>query len=254
MGFTSPAENYDRFMGRYTRTLAPALVDAAGVNAGARVLDVGCGPGGLTGVLAERVGAGNVAGIDPAPQFVDACRERVPGADVRQGAAEDLPWPDAVFDAAASCLVVGFMTDADQGLREMARVTRPGGVVAACMWDLVEGGMTMLAVFWQAARELDPDVVGEQMNVGVSRGDIARRLRVAGLDDVVDGELLAHAEYTDFDDFWTPFTFAVGPAGNHLASLPADRQERLRELCRPKLPEGPFTLTARAWYARGTVR
>ncbi|RPA10377.1 class I SAM-dependent methyltransferase [Gordonia sp. OPL2] len=251
--FTSPADGYDRFMGRYTRTLAPELVDATGLDRNARVLDVGCGPGGLTGVLAGHVGAQNVAAIDPAPQFVAACRERHPDADVREGMAEALPWPDGVFDAALSCLVVGFMTDADHGLREMARVTRPGGVVAACMWDLDEGGMTMLETFWAAARRLDPDVVGERMRVGVGRGDIATRLRAIGLRDVADGALTARADYADFDDFWEPFTFAVGPAGAYLAALPADHQEQIRQLCRPLLPDGPFTLEARAWFARGIV-
>ncbi|NDZ97090.1 class I SAM-dependent methyltransferase [Streptomyces sp. SID6673] len=251
--FTSPADGYDRFMGRYTRTLAPALVDAAGVDQAERALDVGCGPGGLTGVLARLLGEQNVAAIDPAAQFVTACHERYPDADVRQGTAEALPWPDDDFDATFSCLVVGFMTDADQGLREMSRVTRPGGVVAACMWDLDEGGMTMLETFWAGARELDPAVVGERLRVGVGRGDIATRLRRIGLRDVVDGALIAHADYTDFDDFWQPFTFGVGPAGAHLAALPTDQQERVRDLCRPRLPDGPFTLSARAWFACGTV-
>jgi ubiquinone/menaquinone biosynthesis C-methylase UbiE len=254
MEFTSAAEHYDRYMGRYTRTLAPALADAAGVERGMRALDVGCGPGGLTHVLTERLGAESVAAIDPAPQFAEACRERHPGADVRVGAAEELPWEDDSFDAALSCLVVAFMADADQGLREMARVTRPGGVVAACMWDLDEGGMTMLSTFWAAAKELDPGTVGERVSVGVSRGDIAERLRRAGLEDVADGELEARTDYTDFDDFWEPLSHGVGPGGQHLASLPPEQQERMRELLRAKLPdEGPFTLTARAWYARGTV-
>lgn len=254
MEFTSPAESYDSFMGRYTRTLAPALVDAAGVRAGLCVLDVGCGPGGLTSTVAERVGdPRQVAAIDPAPQFAEACRARNPGADVRVGVAEALPWEDDSFDAALSCLVVGFMTDPDAGLAEMARVTRPGGPVAACMWDLTEGGMIMLETFWAAARDLDPDVVGERLRAGVSRGDIAHRLTTIGLDDVVDGELHASVEYTDFADFWMPFTYAVGPAGSHLAGLDDDSREQIREACRSRLPDGPFTLEARAWFGCGTV-
>src|SRR5215207_9495767 len=142
-------------MGRYAPTLAAALADVAGVAPGMRVLDVGCGPGGLTRELATRVGAPRVAAIDPAPQFVAACRERNPGADVREGAAEELPWADGDFDAALSSLVLGFMRDADQGVREMARVTRPGGTVAACMWDTTAGGMTMLRIYWSAARTVD---------------------------------------------------------------------------------------------------
>src|SRR3954464_9797728 len=195
-------------MGRYTRTLAPALADAAGVSGGMRVLDVGCGPGGLTEELATRVGAENVAAIDPAPQFAAACRERQPGADVRVGGGEDLPWPDGGFDATLSSLVMAFMRDADRGVREMARVTRPGGTVAACMWDIAGGGMTMLNTFWRAARDVDPDAIGERARPGVARGDIAERFRKAGLRDVVEGSLSAGADYTGFDDFWEPFTFA----------------------------------------------
>src|SRR3954468_8534742 len=242
-------------MGRYTRTLAPALADAAGVKGGMRVLNVGCGPGGLTEVLAARVGAENVAAIDPAPQFAEACRARHPGADVRVGAAEELPWPDGSFDATLSSLVLAFMSDADRGVCEMARVTRPGGTVAACMWDIPGGGMTMLSTFWRAAREIDPKASGERARPGVTEGDIGELFRRAALDDVVEGSLEATADYADFDDFWDPFTFAVGPAGEYLATLSPDRREQLREAEGGVIPnDGPFSLGARAWYARGTVR
>jgi SAM-dependent methyltransferase len=252
--FTAPADKYDRFMGRYTRTLAPRLADAAGVASGMRVLDVGCGPGGLTDVLAARVGEANVAAIDPAPQFAAACGARRPTADVRVGVAEELPWEDGAFDATLSSLVIAFMRDADRGVREMARVTRPGGTIAACMWDIPGGGMTMLSTFWRAAREIDPGATGERTRPGVTEGDIGERMRRAGLPDVVEGALEATADYADFDDFWEPFTFAVGPAGEYLGSLSPDRRAQLREAVRGKVPsEGPFSLSARAWYARGTV-
>src|SRR5689334_13778978 len=119
--FRAPAEDYDRFMGRYTPALATALAGAAGIQPGMRVLDVGCGPGGLTRELATRLGAGNVAAIDPAAQFAAACRDRNPGADVRTGVAEQLPWPAAYFDAALSSLVIGFLAGPGQGVRETAR-------------------------------------------------------------------------------------------------------------------------------------
>lgn len=253
MEFASPATSYDRFMGRYTLSLAPALCDAAGVTTDLRVLDVGCGPGGLAGELADRVGAANVAAIDPAPQFVAACQERLPDADVREGAAEELPWEDSSFDAALSCLVLAFMRDPDAGVREMARVTRPGGTVAACMWDIAEGGMSMLRTFWAAMREVSPGIQGELARPGTAPGDIAERFGRAGLRDVVDGALAAQADYADFDDFWEPFTFAVGPSGKALAALSADDQAAVRDACRSALPDGPFTLDARAWYARGTA-
>ena len=253
MQFAAPAEHYDRFMGRYLPTLAAALADAAGVTSGMRVVDVGCGPGGLTSELAARVGAENVAAIDPAPQCVAACRDRNPGADVREGVAEELPWGDGEFDAALSSLVVGFMKDPDRGVREMARVTRPGGTVAACMWDTTTGGMTMLHLFWSAARRLEPGVEGERRMAGTAEGDLEERLTRAGLQDVAGHTLQARADYASFDDFWEPFTFAVGPAGQFLKSLSDERRAEVRKALRAEVPEGPFTLDARAWFARGTV-
>ena len=240
-------------MGRYLPTLATALADAADIAAGMRVVDVGCGPGGLTRELTARVGAANVAAIDPAAQFVAACRERNPGANVREGVAESLPWPDGAFDAALSSLVVAFMQDPLQGVREMARVTRPGGTVAACMWDIAGGGMTMLHVFWTAVRQVEPSAQGEQRRAGTTEGDLPELFGRGGLDDVIAGALEARAEYAGFDDFWEPFTLAVGPAGEHLMSLAPEQQAAVREACRAEVPDGPFSLTARAWYAKGSV-
>src|SRR3712207_6632350 len=122
-------------MGRYLPTLAPAFADAAGVRRGMRVLDVGCGPGGLTRELVNRTGPDAVAAVDPSPSFVRACRERCPGADVREGVGEALPFPDQSFDGVLSSLVIGFLQDPVAGVREMVRVARPGGTIAACFWD-----------------------------------------------------------------------------------------------------------------------
>jgi ubiquinone/menaquinone biosynthesis C-methylase UbiE len=251
--FRGPAEHYDRFMGRYTPVLAAALADVAGIRPGMRVLDVGCGPGGLTRELASRLGPGNVAAIDPAPQFAAACRDRNPGTDVRIGMAEQLPWPAANFDAVLSCLVIGFLHDPSRAVLEMARVTRPSGTVAACMWDTAGGGMTMLQMFWTAARQVQPAVPGETGMAGTADGDIASLLRHSGLQSVTSGVLASHAGYADFDDFWQPFTLGVGPAGQYLRTLPAGQQAAVRDACRAQLPDGPFTLPARAWYARGLV-
>jgi ubiquinone/menaquinone biosynthesis C-methylase UbiE len=251
--FVSPAEHYDRFMGRYTIPLAPALADEVGVVRGMRVLDVGCGPGGLTSELADRVGAESVAAIDPAEQFVAACRERNPGADVRRGVAEELPWEDDTFDAALSSLVIAFMRDADTGLREMKRVTRPGGKVGVCMWDIAGGGMTMLRLFWNAMKAVKPGVEGERMRVGIAEGDIAERMRRAGLREVSDGALEVSVDYAGFEDFWQPFTFGVGPAGLALAALDDDERAAVRAATRAELPEGSFTLPARCWYSTAIV-
>lgn len=253
MQFDAPADRYDRFMGRYSASLAPPFAAAARVASGLRVCDVGCGPGALTGELAARVGSGNVAAIDPTPHFVAVCRGRVPGADVREGVAEELPWAAGEFDVTLSALVLGFLTDPDLGVREMARVTRPGGTVAACMWDIATGGMTMLRVFWDAVRRVDPAAVGESAMAGTADGDIADRFRRAGLADVESGALTAHVQYTDFDDFWEPFTYAVGPAGGFLGSLTPTQRDAVQEFCRAEIGDGPVTLPARAWYATGRV-
>ena len=253
--FSATAEHYDRFMGRYVPRLAVALADAAGVEAGMRALDVGCGPGGLTGELAARLGAEHVAAIDPAEQFAGACRARHPGADVRVGVAEDLPWDNGEFDAALASLVVAFMRDARAGVAEMARVTKPGGVVAACMWDLQNGGMTMLGTYWRAVRAVTPEVVGEERRPGFREGEIAALLSGAGLEEVHEGTLETGAHYEDFEDFWQPFTFFVGPSGQYLREQSPETQAEIREHCRALLgdPSGPFDLDARAWYARGRV-
>ena len=221
-----------------------------------RALDVGCGPGGLTRELGVARRRRPRRRDRPAAQFADACRERNPGADVRVGVAEELPFEDGAFDVALCSLVIAFMRDADAGAREMARVTRPGGVVAGCMWDVPGGGMTMLSTFWRAVRTVDPETEGEQARVGVREGEIAEllaRRRPRGRASRARSTTSAH--YADFDDFWEPFTFAVGPAGSYLRQQDADRQQAIRDHCFALLgePSGPFELDARAWYARGTV-
>jgi SAM-dependent methyltransferase len=255
--FTAAVEHYNRFMGRYGVGLAPKLADAAGVRAGMRVLDVGCGPGALAVELAGRVGEHNVSAIDPAPLFAAACQARIPGADVREGVAESLPWDDGTFDAAMCSLVVAWMSDADQGIGEMSRVTKPGGIVAAAMWDIPGGGLQMLSHFWRAAREIDPSIadVDEQPRAGVSEGDLVERFGRAGLQGVTGGTLETSVDYADFDDYWEPFTGGGGPAtGAFYASLDDAGKATLRDTVRASLPEGPFKLPARAWLALGKVR
>jgi SAM-dependent methyltransferase len=252
VSFDVPADAYDRFMGRYSAPLAPQLADLAGVARGQRVLDVGCGPGALTAELVERLGPEAVSAVDPSEPFLEAVRARHPQVDVRRAPAEELPFPDGEFDAALAQLVVHFMADPVSGLREMARVTRPGGVVAACVWDH-EGGGSPLGVFWEAARELHPRVQDESHLAGVRRGHLAALFREADLHDVEDAVLTVRVEHASFEDWWEPFTLGVGPAGAHTASLDAARREELRERCREKLPHPPFVLTASAWAARGVA-
>lgn len=246
------ADAYDRFMGRYSRHLSPRLADFAGVRPGQRVLDVGSGPGALTAELVARVGATSVAAVDPSAPFVAAARERNPGVDVRKASADELPFPASTFDAALAQLVVHFMPDPKAGLREMARVTRNDGVVAACVWDH-GGGHGPLNLFWQAARAFDPGVDDESHLPGVREGHLAELLESVGLREIEASDLWVRVEHETFEDWWEPFTTGVGPAGSHFRSLSADRQAALREKCRATMATTPFVVTARAWVARGVV-
>src|SRR5436305_9547341 len=239
-------------MGRYSAPLAPELADFAQIAAGQRVLDVGCGPGALTAELVRRLGPDAVAAVDPSESFVAAARQRQPGVNVQRAAAERLPFGDRAFDAALAQLVVHFMAEPVVGLREMARVTRKDGVVAACVWDHA-GGQGPLGVFWEAALELDRDVEDESQLAGAREGHLAQLFRDAGLHRVEEGVLSVDVEHPTFEEWWEPFTLGVGPAGAYAAGLGASRQAQLRERCRELLPAAPFVVTARAWAARGLV-
>ena len=252
--FFEAVDAYERFMGRYSRPLAHEFARAAGVAAGERVVDVGCGTGALTTVLAELVGPELVAAADPSEPFVEECRRRVPGADVRVGPAEALPFADNGFDCALAQLVFHFVGDQAAAVSEMARVTRSGGRVAACVWDFT-GGMTLLRAYWDAAREVDPDAPDEAERFGGRPGELASLWGDAGLRDVADGSLTVSSEYHDFDELWESFLGGVGPVGVHASSLDESRREAVREALRGRLgsPVGPFSLTGSAWYAVGVV-
>jgi SAM-dependent methyltransferase len=250
VSFDVAAEAYDGFMGRYSRLLSGQLADLAAVRAGQRVLDVGCGTGALTGELVARVGSSGVAAVDPSEPFVGATRVRNPGVDVRQAPAEGLPFPDGAFDAALAQLVVHFMNDPVAGLREMGRVTRRDGVVAACVWDH-GGSQGPLRTFWDAARSLDPAVDDESRRPGTRAGHLTKLFEAAGLRRVEATALSVDLEHATFEGWWEPFTRGVGPAGAYLASLAEDRRIELRDDCQRRVPSEPFVVTAVAWAARG---
>jgi SAM-dependent methyltransferase len=255
--FRTPAEAYDRHIGRYGRQLARALIDAAGVTAGP-ALDVGCGPGALTTELVARLGAEQVAAVDPSQPFAEACRRRLPAVRVEVAPAEALPFEDAVFDHALAQLVVNFMADPPAGVREMRRVTRRGGTVAAAVWDYA-GEMTLLRRFWDAAVALDPSAseLDEGRSMPFCTPDELARLwsEEAGLADVTVGPVVVAADYDGFDDLWQPLELGVGPSGAYTAALAPEHRAALKEELRGRLDAGddPFRLGARAWVAVGRV-
>jgi SAM-dependent methyltransferase len=246
---------YDAFMGRYSLPLAGQFADAAGVQAGQTAVDVGCGPGALTGVLVERLGSDAVVACDPSAEFVADCAARHPGVRVERGRAESIPFENGRFDHALTQLVLHFVSEPEQAAAEMMRVVRPGGWVSACVWDFDEG-MEMLRCFWDAALEIDPDAPDEARTLRFGRpGEIVELFESAGLLDVVETSLRVSSQYADFDELWSGFLAGVGPAGSYCVALDDDRRGSVRSAMLHRLgsPTGAFTLDAVARCAAGRV-
>ena len=251
MAFDVAADSYDRFMGRYSTPLGVELLEAVGAQRGDRALDVGCGPGVLTRRLVDLLGADHVAAVDPSPPFIAAARDRLPDVDVRQAPAEAIPFDGDTFDLAVAQLVVPFMSDAVAGLREMARVTRAGGVVAATAWDHAADGQGPLSPFWRAVAVLDPAAYDESDLVGQRAGDLVSRFEAAGLDQVRELRLTVRVTHPTFDDWWEPYTLGVGPAGDAVARMDEEARQRLHDHARDLLGDGPFEVVGGAWCAIG---
>jgi SAM-dependent methyltransferase len=248
---------YDRHVGRYGPPLAVELIAAAGIAPGQRALDVGCGVGVLTIELARVLGERSVVGIDPSGSAVETCRARITEAEVIVAPVEHLPFHDGAFDAALAQLVINLVDDPAAGTREMRRVVRPGGVVAACVWDAA--AMPLLGSFWKAAADIAPEEVGtvdERKQVGLPDPAWLRDLwREAGLNEVSVGRLATWADYDGFDDVWFSFEQGVGRSGSVYLLLDAERRKALRARAHELLsaPRGRFRLDARAWYVRGVA-
>lgn len=252
----SESDGYEHFMGRWSRRLAPLFVDFAGVTEGDRILDVGCGTGALT-VAAATVPSVRAVGVDPSTEFGQAA-QRAGSERVRFeiGDASALPFPVSMFDRTLSMLVLNFVPDSTAALREMIRVTRPDGVVAAAVWDYSDG-MKMLRVFWDEAVAADPTAAArdERRMPLCRRGELAALWRDVGLRDVEEAPLTIDMAFASFDDFWQPFLCGQGPAGVYVSTLPASGRDQLRARLRNRLggAESGLTMMARAWAVRGVA-
>ena len=245
----SESDGYERFMGRWSRRLAPLFVTFAGVTKGDRVLDVGSGTGALSAAAAA-VESVRVTGIEPSPAYVRYAQEHADGR-FEVGDALALPFPDNAFDRTLSMLVLNFVPDAAAALQQMIRVTRPGGVVAAAVWDYGDG-MQMLRTFWDAAVALDPDAAtrDERHMPLCTRGSLAELWRTQGLRDVDEQPLTIDMAFASFDDYWQPFRCGQGPAGVYVSTLSESARHALESKLRADVD---LTLRARAWAVRGVV-
>jgi SAM-dependent methyltransferase len=252
VAFDVTPEAYTRFMGRYSLPLAVKFLDLLDPQPGQRALDVGCGTGIVTAELAERLGQEAVAAIDPSPPFLSAVRMRVPYVDLREGHAEELPFDDDSFDVALAQLSVHFMADPVRGVAEMARVVRPGGVVAAAVWD-VHGGGSPLSVFWQAAHAFDPNAMSASGLPGPEDADLTGIFERAGLSPLEPTAVTVHRWFDSFEEWWDPYLLGVGPAGDFVTGLDPDTRERLAAQCRHLLPTPPFDVPGKAWVVRATA-
>ncbi len=258
--FTKAAA-YEKFMGRWSMHLAPLFLDFARVQSGTKILDLGCGTGSLVQTLADRVAGAQIVGIDPAQPAVDYCRKRFADRCMTFdcGNGMDLPYMDNAFDHSLSLLVFQFIPEPVKAAREMRRVTRPGGTVAACTWDSGAGGLEMSAIFWQEAAKLDPaaDARAEKPKHCNRKGQLEALWHDTGLEGVEEIALELKTEFSCFDDYWLPFTGGVGPQGVYVNDLTPAHRNALRDQLRKRLlanrSDTPFSLGARAWVVRGVV-
>jgi len=256
----SRADAYERFMGRWSRQLAPALIAYSQVSDGGAVLDVGSGTGALTFAVRDATTTTRVLGVDLSPEYVGYAASKNADARVRfeVGDAQALGQRSGTFDLTLSLLVLNFVPDPRRALAEMVRVTKPGGVVSAAVWDYAEG-MEMLRVFWDEATALDPAVAErDEKDMPLCKpGELAALFRGAKLETVSETALVIQLHCRSFDDYWEPFGLGQGPAGAYVAALPPERQRALRERLRTRLlgsgADRPLEMRARAWAARGTV-
>jgi SAM-dependent methyltransferase len=251
---------YERFMGRWSRLLAPAYIAFAGVRNGDGVLDVGSGTGSLAATVEGTMPASEVVGVDPSEGFIAYAQKNAKSPRVRfeVGDAQALKFKDASFDNTLALLVMNFVPDENKAVAEMRRVTRARGTVSACVWDY-DAGMQMLRFFWDEAVALDPAIEPkDERHMKLSRqGQLGDLWKKAGLTNIKEEPLVIDQAYSSFNDYWEPFTNGAGPGGAYVVSLSQGHREQLESRMRKRLlgdrQDGPFTLKARAWCVRGEV-
>jgi SAM-dependent methyltransferase len=247
---------YEPYIGRWSRLVAAEMVRRLARPPGLGWLDVGCGTGAVSRVVLDLAQPGEVVGVDPSDGFLTYARRRVPTATFEVGSATELPFVDGRFDVAVSGLVLNFVPDPARAAAEMARVTRPEGLVAAYLWDYA-GGMELIRRFWEAAAELDPAAaaLNEGVRFPLCRPEpLASLFEGAGLAEVAVDPVDVPTRFADFDDYWTPFLGGQGPAPGYVMALPEDRRDALRDVLRSRMPyeaDGSIALTARAWLVMG---
>jgi ubiquinone/menaquinone biosynthesis C-methylase UbiE len=253
-------DGYDLQMGRWSRRLAPLFVEFAGITRGERVLDVGCGTGNLTFVLAQNPLFKAIQGVDLSPAYVEHVKKRAhdPRLDFHVGDACALPFANASFDHTLSMLVLQFITEPELAVREMCRVTRAGGTVAAATWDS-RGGYVAHRMFFDTAAMLDRE--GHERRAKaytrpMSRpGELVRAWREAGLTDVTENMLTIRMNFGSFADFWAPAEGKYGPVADYVATLDNAARAKLRDMVKLAYldgePDGPRSYAATAWGVKG---
>jgi len=248
---------YERYIGRWSRRVAPPFLDWLALPARRTWVDVGCGTGALCAAILDRCHPRAVTGVEPSQGFLDVAADALRGrAALRIGNATSIPLGDATVDAVVSGLVLNFVTDAPAAMKEMSRVVFPGGTVAAYVWDYAER-MELVRRFWDVASSLDPAAASlhEGARFPICRPEALRATFVdAGLNGVEVTALDTVCVFADFDDYWQPFLGGQGPAPSYVASLTDDRRAELRDFLRERLPvagDGSIALNARAWAVRG---
>jgi ubiquinone/menaquinone biosynthesis C-methylase UbiE len=256
------ADGYDSYMGRWSARLAPLFLDFAGSADGERILDVGCGTGSLTFSILSRSNVSAIEAIDYEEAFVEALRRKNTDSRItaRQGDACSLPFEDGQFDRALSLLVLHFVSDPDKAIAEMRRVVRPGGVVAATVWDTF-GGMPSQRMFWDTFAAIEPTALDRRAMASVrpmtTSGELAGAFERGGLEQIVEAMLTIRMEFGDFDDYWQPLINGQGTLAAFLSTLPATTTSKLESSVRAAYlcnrAGGPRSFASTAWAVKGIV-